>query len=368
MNPTKVDDFVGLHGPINVLKRILKNYKKCGSESRSMCLVGIVGPTGSGKSSLSRMILKENGFKITSLDHTYSNEMMKIIRTKIHRLDVQDMMSGDKSMHAIIIEDIDSFSSASITDLKNLIAKNKKEILMLITCSSRYENSLLPLKKFFEETIHLKYPTIQQAFTYFSNRNSDDAILEFIRENGTCMGYILSHVDLGIFVNKNENIIDMNQYDLVNYIVKSKKSGCMIDNLLSYDLNMISLIVLENITSLFPHLSVNQLKGIYEIFVDHDILNHYFLKKRDEHINYMSIIYIISKIIELSKEHKVDISKKLQFTQVITKMSAKSMSHRKISDMVFEERLPLDMDKIYEFANSHPKYLHIFNKMMKKKC
>lgn len=352
--PNKSTDFIGHFKFVNDFKTKLKTNK-------FNKIIVCIGHTGIGKTSLLESIFNELNYdykKFINLD-TFKEEIDNFIncktinqffnkKDKLIFIDDIEVLFNDKNLGSYLVN-LDNKNIPVVITLNKIYSRKFNEFLKK---SEIFYMSKPPLDKIYnlliticdEEKIKLKKKTLEK-------------LKNIIKENNFNIKYILSNLkelikDSNNSINYNE--VDMDLYDSINILVKTKFDIREIENKGINDFTLLSLLMHENFFTYFTKNSLSRLNldvlDIYEDILDDtlisDKLEYTIFKNSNWSIYRILCILKLSKLNKYYSKIEMDTFNKFVFTQVLTKYSLRHNLIKKIYDMLDNYNLNYEYNEL----------------------
>lgn len=336
IKPTKIKDFVGNKLLIQKLIEIFKNknYEKK--------FIGIVGPDGSGKTTICNIIFKNLDFEVLNISkENYSNkETLLTINNFIKNKTIDSFFN--KKQKIVFFDDIDIISNIDRSIVSNLLSlkddMKKYNIFIVITCNTRDEKKVNDFKKDIE-IFKLTYPSIKDTYAYLINKditNDLENLLKLVQYYRGSIRDIIMNLDIG---NDNDPykfmFKDMNNFEIITKIINNNITINTITNMVVDDSNMITFLLYENFLNEISNkdYTLKNHSKIIDYYIDSTTIETSIYETGNwnymDVVNSLRILPIKIHITDKDKKYK---DNKYRFSQILSKISHRNMLRKKINN------------------------------------
>jgi energy-coupling factor transporter ATP-binding protein EcfA2 len=283
IKPKTINEFVGN-------KIAIKNLKEAITQcSNSFKFIVVNGPNGCGKSTLCNILLKSSGFQILDIQSTANkiNDLESTIKEFATTKTISQYFSK-KTNKIIFFDNFDILLSTDrcvLTILDNVIpilTAHNVSILAICRLSEHKKMQEMfksPLKPGLM-LININNPSPTDAFVYLANKELGTAVLEddllslSNKYRGCIRDIVLNIHSKDDYFTLETTFRDMNQFEIVKKLCRSKHTFKEIEQLANYDIGMTPFILYENI--------IDELNSNYNLKDDlldiYDNINYNYLQ------------------------------------------------------------------------------------------
>ena len=352
----------------------VKEFRRVFIDDPPSCLVcTVVGPAGSGKSSLAKILENELNAEVLVITERLSNLESTITNFANHRT-ISHMFNPRPKI--LFFDDSDVLCAIE-KNVTTLIQRVRANVTVVCTVTSSEERKISNIKKISTHVIKLSKMSSKDAYLFISeqleavfqeNEEMEDQVLKICKEHDGNLNLIVPYVNT--LISTNRSVSKKNDVDPMHNTTIYDQSRELLCNHLSpeilwcmtiKDTALVSLLVHENLPNCTLHKKhpgeLEDLIKIYKAFVEYDMYERMTFSKCQwgypggDTIHYVRFA-IVNSIMPKYKRS----SNEIKFTQQFTKLSTQ-MANKKKFDEVFEGNIKannLCEDMVFAYStNQH---------------
>ena len=363
IKPKCLRDFIGSKIQIKKLEELLND--------KSKHFIVLLGPDGSGKTTLMNLLLQPKNFNILDVNKDYntSKEMTNTITTFCNSKTIESFFN--KKRKCILVDGFESLINYDRYFLSTLMScfdtVTKADGLFVILSNNSEEKRLVETKKN-PEIVKISYPQQRDCFAYLMNKEldvDDEVLFNLVKEHKASIRDIIMNLHTD-FIKDGMMYKDMNNFEIVK---KMLQHGCTLDSVEQFkeDTSLVSFMFYENCPEhiclnmegtweekMQTYLAINNnmiMSCVFESYI-YDTQNFGFY----ELINMMRLYGNSHNLSNLTKKPGTPKDYKMRFSQILSKVSHKNIMNKKIKNIMS--------------TNSNLSYhnLYIMSDAISKKC
>lgn len=352
IKPKTINEFVGNKIAIKNLKEAIIDCKN------QFKFIVVNGPNGCGKTTLCNILLKSTDFQILDIQNGANkiNDMETVIKEFATTKTISQYFSK-KTNKIIFFDNFDILLSTDrciLTMLDVIIPiLNVQKVSILAICRLKEHKKMqemfkVPLKNGLM-VVNINNPSPSDAFVYLASKeeidvNEDELLLLSNKYKGCIRDIVLNIHSKDDDYTLETTFRDMNQFEIVKKLCRTKNSFKEIEQLANYDIGMTPFILYENIIDeLNSNYNVKEnLLEIYDVinynYVQMAILEKSIFQNKDwalyDLINTLRVQSTCLQLNKYSDKRKLTHTElSYRFSQMVSKVSHRNILNKKMKNI-----------------------------------